>query len=137
MTTEKQEPKFWIVGTPYDDVPHHDDIDAAFESWSYDLYPDPLPETVRLYGYAVKQLPSVEELVARVNSQILQPLDEQYRGPDDEYPIGSPALTAAVLTFAKALNAEYESGTLEKVCESVEKVSDYIDSLDYVSKREA
>src|SRR3972149_8106630 len=60
-----------------------------------------LPETVEVYGFAVCDLPSVENLAKRAVDEMMKYLDENFGGDDPQEPTAE--VKSAALEFAKAL----------------------------------
>lgn len=125
-----REPVWWSCD-PESEHLSSTDIDDAVDVWTYNRFPDPLPERVKVYGYARMELPSAEEIADRLTWMMFEWLDEDYADPSADPTEASPALVSAALTFAETLRAEYPVFMCERVIEQEVLVSDYANVEDY------
>jgi hypothetical protein len=101
-------------------------IEEAVEQWADDCWPNPLPETVTVYGYGrmrVVTCPTspLEDMVER--------LDEEYGDPEGNYetPV-TEGMREAERQFIAAVLAEYHPWACVRVSEEVVNVADFLDA---------
>jgi hypothetical protein len=131
----KREPKFWTCRRDEERL-SADCVEDAMDEWVDHLFPDPLPETVTVYGFAPMELPSVEKLAGRAVDYLLELLDEEYGDPEGDPGEPTAKIKAAAEAFATILRAEYRAYTCEEVTSETVKVADYVDLADYAKNVE-
>lgn len=101
------------------------------------VWPDPLPETVTVYGFATMGLPSADRIASSVLDELTGWLDDKYGDQIDGDPTEiPPELRAAALVFAEAVRAHYPVWSCEQVAQREVRVSDYVDVTEYEHDRQ-
>jgi hypothetical protein len=100
-------------------------IQEAVEQWADDTFPDPLPETVTVYGYG-RMKPKT--CPTSPLDDMLERLDEEYGDPEGyhETPV-TDAMREAERQFIAAVLAEYDPWACVKVSEEVVRVGEFLD----------
>lgn len=103
----------------------HTEISEAVEDWADGVHPDPLPETVEVYGFAALLLPPVERMASELLANLLERLDEDYGDPEDTT-APTQAMQDAALAFATVVRAEYDVWRCDIVTREVVRVADHV-----------
>jgi len=102
----------------------HDSIGEAVYWWA-DAAPKPLPETVTVYGFARKELPSADSIAAGILDDLGNWLVDEYSDPDYG-PDFNRAIEEAALRFAETLRSELFVWACDEVTSQTVNVRDYI-----------
>ena len=120
-----KEPKFWTCNE-HAELLRHVDYEEAVQEWVEDLWPEELPETLVVYGFAPIDLSGVDVDAERVLEHLLESMDEEYGDPDGSYTIATESMKAAAEVFVETIYAEYDTWACVKVCEKTVRVADII-----------
>lgn len=101
-------------------------ITEAVEQWADEQHPNPLPETVTVYGFASMELPPLKHLADEALERMLELLDEDYGDPTDSGTTPTPGMRDAALRFANSICIEYDPWACEQVTEEVVRVADHV-----------
>lgn len=116
--------KFWTTDDS-DEILSHTEIGEAVERWADDIHPDPIPETVTVYGFAPMEVFPAEQIADYVLDNILDYLDEDLGNPDESTE-REASMKAAALEFATKLRALYTPRMCKVIVTREVRTADYL-----------
>ncbi len=104
----------------------HTDIGDAVVAWA-DALDGPLPESVTVYGFARRPLPSAEPLAIDILTRVLEELDNDLGDPDaTEITRDTQPMREAAFALAAAIRADYEVWQCERVTKCDVLVAEHV-----------
>lgn len=124
--TKKPEPDIVFYGINDPERLEYEDDDEAIEAYLDDLYPDDLPETIELCGYARREI-KPEFLSDSLLGSALEGLDEEFGDPDGNHTKPTQNMKDAEKVFIEAILAEYEPWMCECVSREEINVKEWVE----------
>ena len=124
MSTDAPKIEFWTTDPECEHLTATT-IEEAIEEAADVEWPQPLPETVEVYGYAYMELPQPDHIAEDVLERLLGDLDGEYASPEMDTTEATPEMKAAALAFVRAVLEQYKPWACEQVEVRTVRVADY------------
>lgn len=116
---------------------YSDSIEEELEDWAAQIWPDPMPETIEVYGYARVEDPPAEHFSFSILDRLLEDLDDEHADPNGGGTLPTDAMKAAALEFVEKVLAEYHVWSCDRVATATVRVSDFLGSEAVQKARES